>query len=475
MVRGLLFGLNAKNFNAPAPATPMSFRTTIITACILIAVVAIAYFGEFKRGEKKKAAEEKKNLILEIKKGDVGEIRLDTPEQKIKIVPAGADTWKITEPIQSRADQAAVDRIFSGFEKLKYREIVEEKPSDLSAYELDKPKATLRFILKKGNAEKAVMIGGKNPVENVHYIRINGDPRVYLIEGDAPESASISLLELRDKKLTDFNSEKVESIRVQKPELNLLFKKESGVWKLKEPVESPASDAEVSSLLSSLEFLRAEQFIDQPSANPADYGFDKPPATVELSLEKGLRQKIIFGKKDGDKIYSRIEGSGTVATVNDSFSTIFAKKLDDWREKKLIVFNRFDAEDFRIKVGGKDYHFKKGKEEKWSQESPAKGEVDEEKVQELMEKLETAEIARFGEKPSIQNPTMEIFINLKDWQNKITKKHLVFGTVENNQQEVRNDDYSTIVYTVSSLQQEIGKAAEELKPKPPAPAKPSKK
>src|SRR5262249_15577329 len=159
-------------------------------------------------------------------------------------------------------------------------------------------------------------------------------------------------------------------------------------------------------------------------------------------LEKGLHQKILFGKKEGEELYCSIEGSASVATVSDSFTATFDKKLDDWREKKLLVFNRFDTEQVRIKSGVNELVFQKGAEEKWSQTVPVKGEIDAEKMQDVLEKLETAEISKYGTESSIASPpAMEIFLSLKDWQDKTTKKHLAFGTVQDNQQQVKNDDY----------------------------------
>src|SRR5262249_35115000 len=157
-------------------------------------------------------------------------------------------------------------------------------------------------------------------------------------------------------------------------------------------------------------------------------------------------QKINFGKKESDQIYAQVEG-GSIASVADAFSTYFDKKLEDWREKKLIIFNRFDSNELLMKSGGKEYHLKKGTEDKWTEESPAKGEVDGEKVQNLLENLETAEIAKYADKPGITGAApLEIVVSLKDWQDKVTKKHLVFGQVEANQQLIQNDDYNVAVW-----------------------------
>jgi hypothetical protein len=450
----------------------MSYKTTIIIAVLLAIVGAYAYFYEYKGGEKKEQAKEKEKTLIEVKKEDVTGIQIHMDQgESIVITPAGKDAWQITKPLQTRADESTVERILSAFENLKYKEIIDEKPSDLAQYELKPPHETVRIQTKKG--DKTVLVGAKNPVDNVYYIQVNNDPRVYLAESGISDVATTSLQDLRDKKLTDFSADKVQSLSLKTDKLDLQFQRQNGIWKMEKPMDSPASDSEVTSLLSSLESLRATKFVDQPSSDLSQYGLNSPIATVELSLEKGLHQKIQFGKTATDT-YVQIEGNPSIAAVGDALNATFDKKLEDWREKKVFLFNRFDVDEFQVKLGAQTYSFKKGESDKWNELSPAKGEVDFDPIQSVLEKLENAEISKYGDRPALSGaPAAEVFVTMKDWQDKITKKHLAFGPVADNLQEVKNDDYSTIVFTQAALLPEIQKALGEIKPKPPAP--PAKK
>lgn len=446
----------------------MNFRTTLIVGILLALLGAYVYFFEIKGAEKKKEQEEKTRTLLEIKKEDVASLKLKTAAQTIEVRPAGKDAWEIAAPIKTRADESTVGRILEGLAKVQYKNVVEEKPGDLAQFGLDHPATTITVALKAGG-EKALLFGSKNPVENVYYCRVDKDPRVYAVESTVADAANTTLFDLRDKKLTDITADKIESLAVHTAKLQMQFKKESGVWKMIQPVASPASDSEINSFLSSLEALRASSFEDQPNPDLTTYGFAAPAATVELVLEKGLHQKITFGNKAASDIYCMVEGSPVVAKVNDAFSSEFDKPLESWREKKLLVFNRFDVEELRVKSEGKEYAFNKGKEEKWSQESPAKGEVADDKVQGIMEKLENAEIDHYGDAAALAGaPGLEVWLTLKDWQNNVTKKHLSFGAVEGNLQAVKNDDYATVVFVNGATQVEIAKALPEIKPAAPA-------
>jgi hypothetical protein len=195
-------------------------------------------------------------------------------------------------------------------------------------------------------------------------------------------------------------------------------------------------------------------------------GFDKPSGLVEITLEKGLKQKIDFGNQVGEQIYVRVEGNPSLAMVSDSFSTFFNKKVDDWREKKLVVFNRFDVEKVRIKQKNVEYDFSKGKEDSWTMNSPEKGPVDADKVQAVLEKLELAEIDKFGDEKSLTGEAvLQVDLSSKDWQGAQSRRNLAFGPVTGDQQPVKNDAYNTVVFVKASTSKEIQDALAGIKPK----------
>jgi Domain of unknown function (DUF4340) len=453
----------------------MNLRNTLIVALILLLLGGYAYFIEYKGTQKKEEKEKQKKTLLEVKKADLSKIEIETADQKIDLLPSG-EAWRITAPISGRADDATVNRFTGAVEKLQYDQVLEEKPGNLEQFQLTKPKMTIRLFLKKGNAEKSLMIGAKSPVGNLYYFKMNNDPRVYLVDSSVGDLANTTLLDLRDKRLTDFSSDKVQSLSFHNGALDLQFSKEGGVWKMKTPVDSAAADSEITSFLSTLEFLKATRFIDEASPNLTEYGLQEPFATVDIVQEKGLEQKIAFGKDQNNQYFCRVEGNPSISAIDSSLSTYFDKKLDDWREKKVVVMNRFDAQELKVKIADKEYLFKKGKEEKWNEESPAKGELDGDKVLSVLEQLENAEINKYGDKPNIDDaPVMEVFVTLKDWQDKIAMKHLSFGAPEGDLQPIKNADYSTIIFANSSIQKKFQDSLMELKPNPPAPPQTNKK
>ena len=138
----------------------MSYKTTIIIAVLLAALGGYAYFYEYKGGEKKEEAKAKEKTLIEVKKEDVTGIQIHVDKgDSIDITPSGKDAWQITKPMQTRADESTVERVLSAFENLKYKEIIEEKPSNLVQYELNPAHQVVRIQTKKG--DKTVKVGAK--------------------------------------------------------------------------------------------------------------------------------------------------------------------------------------------------------------------------------------------------------------------------------------------------------------------------
>jgi hypothetical protein len=88
--------------------------------------------------------------------------------------------------------------------------------------------------------------------------------------------------ELRESKILDFDRESVGRIEVKWPGGRVVLEKGEEGWRLLEPLEAPADADTVEDLLSDLQFLRADGFIDEVPSD-AKLGLDAPAFEVELS------------------------------------------------------------------------------------------------------------------------------------------------------------------------------------------------
>ena len=70
--------------------------------------------------------------------------------------------WKITQPLQARADYGSVEGLIGRLQTTAMKSIVADTatPEDLKKYGLDKPAATVE--LKMGSARATFAVGGKS-------------------------------------------------------------------------------------------------------------------------------------------------------------------------------------------------------------------------------------------------------------------------------------------------------------------------
>jgi hypothetical protein len=135
-----------------------------------------------------------------------------------------------------------------------------------------------------------------------------------------------------------------------------------------------------------------------PSAEltPADlkkYGFDKPQAVATLGAGSTRAAIAIGGKADETTVYARDLSRPLVFTVESSLLADLTRKPDELRVKDVFAFRSFNALGVDLSHGGQTYTFEKQKNasaeqsttaEVWKQTKPAARDVDQTKVNDLL-------------------------------------------------------------------------------------------
>lgn len=225
--------------------------------------------------------------------------------------------WWIEEPFQLRADGPTVDQIVRAIQDLRALDFVDEKPEDLARWGLDRPAATVR--LERGELE---------PIE-IRFGEV--DKKVYARAGEGPVVQVLSTIlsslrkepaELRDKRVLDVKSSQVEEVRFsgEGGEYRVVRRTdENGAsrWLILDgESEIPAKGWKVSSLVSTLSTLRAEEFEE---GKPADFGLEPPRRTVTFVDGSGQELGTLeVGRKEGAQAWVRAAGSDRIARIRDT-------------------------------------------------------------------------------------------------------------------------------------------------------------
>src|SRR6185312_9665329 len=112
-----------------------------------------------------------------------------------------ADGWRITAPLQLAGDAETIRSVLTRLSTVRRKSVVDEHPTDLAKYGLDKPVARLAVTWPGGSSE--LVLGAMNEFANGEYARLGGNDAVLLLEGNHEPVLARGTFDLRDKRLVD--------------------------------------------------------------------------------------------------------------------------------------------------------------------------------------------------------------------------------------------------------------------------------
>ena len=250
--------------------------------------------------------------VLKIDREKVERVEVQTGDVTKTFVKQGPD-WRITAPIDARADFGGVEGIVGRLNTSPMKSIEAPQVTDateLAKYGLDKPAAIVRVVSGSSQAGLAI---GKAAAEGTVYARDLSRPMVFTIESALADELKKPADDFRIKDLFDargFNTTRVEAVRQG---VTLAFEKDKDGWKQVTPSAKAADAAKVEALLTALTNTRANGF----EAKLAATGLDTPELTATVKFEDGKKEeKVVFAKKGADAFARR--ASDTAAAKIDA-------------------------------------------------------------------------------------------------------------------------------------------------------------
>ena len=268
---------------------------------------------------------------IHFEKAKVRQIALRTPKGRFTFVKEGGD-WKLTEPLETKAERSAVDGILNKLDFGRIKSVVAETSDKAAKYGLIKP--AYRIELFSG-AEKAKSgLSFSRPKGNTVYGKDDVRPHIFTVDTLFLKPFNKDLFGYRDKKILDFEREKVNKINLlYEDTLLTMVKDTSNVWRLNSGEK--LKSWKVNSLLSSLSSLKAEKFVAENPPYLMPYGLVNPEGQIELFAGDDPLVKLDIGKKKKDMVYVRNPRRKQVVTIKKSkLKDLFPKKKDLVEEVK---------------------------------------------------------------------------------------------------------------------------------------------
>lgn len=388
----------------------MRFKSTAILFIVFLFLGGYVYFSEYRGKEERQKQEEAKKKVFQVEQKDITEISLIYPDRTITGVKKGEKQWQITSPSGIEADSEEWEQLASNIPGIQREDTVAEKVQDLAQFGLKDPPVKVSAKTTDGKTLE-VLFGAENPKKTHNYATLASGSDVFLATSNWVKTFTKSVSDLRNKKVLEFETEDIDSVKILDGGKELDAQKSGEDWNLKKPIETRADPSEISTFTSSIRFARVNSF-PEPPVDAKTAGLDRPAMTITLHDNKAMVDRtLLIGKSSAtDRFYARDASRDSIFIIDKEIMEKARRPLFDWRDKTITRVDRDKIEKIEIQRGaemisllksGSDWKLPDDKKLQWDKISAMLNGLDFEKAKEIIDAPKT--LATYGlDKPKLQ-------------------------------------------------------------------------
>jgi len=444
-------------------------RLTVLLLVVFLTLLAVVLFL------KPRAQGELEAKLVDLKVEDIQKMTLKKGNDAIGFQKDEKGDWTITAPLPAKADSFEVNRLAEDFSSLKMEKVVEENPKDLAPFGI--PQTEVSLWVKGQDKPVTVSLGSENPLDNTIYARKAGETRVVLVPSLIKSDIDKKLLDFRQKDIFHFETADVATISLKAKDIRWEAAVKGGEWFLQKPLAGLAQKTRIDALLNSLSGLRAKDFAveQKTTADLKKFGLDKPDYEVSLGLPKSNQALVFLADKKDDKVYVTTSASDKVVTAEEQALTDMEKKPDDIRDKRLDVFNAWEAKKLVILKTGLDVTVAKDAPGNWNFLSGENGEADSSKVESFIRQIGALEAVELIDKPAplssygLDKPQAQVNVEVPGEAGQKREIVLFIGAEDKakKQMVIKNPRFNYLFRVGSSFLDEFPKTAKDWKKEEP--------
>lgn len=247
----------------------------------------------------------------------------------------------------------------------------------------------------------------------------------YSLSGRSADLPKIEISEDDSKKINKIAIHKAGKDGGAPTDVTLVKKGEE--WRLEQPMDALANQANVKSLLDSLKSIKVSEAIDSGKTEYAKYQVSDELAThVVLSKDNGTVLDAYFGENGGRGQMTRLAGKDGVFAVKGYSDYLFNRDVKGWRDLSLFKFEENDVTTVHIENSNGSFDFARGASDFSGKVKPAKGAAGDipnfqpSKVSDLIRAYKSLNADNFAEKGKsasdlgLDKPVGSISFTLKD-------------------------------------------------------------
>ena len=324
----------------------MSSRATVVGLLVLAALGAFVWFYEIEGAPERERAESAEARIFPtLEASEVVRFVLTTSDASEVEVARRDGRWRLVSPVDARADGQAAEAVADALAALE-SEAVYDETETLDAYGLD-ASPLVRFETAEGTF--ALRVGDTAPVGGGSYVTDTAGERVWLVPAYQLSAFRRTLAQLRDARVVDLdpNAARTLTVASENGRVELVRSDGEGDWTLQHPIEAPARQATVEDLLSDLEYLRADRFIDDPTPEQRA-GFEAPKLRVRVGLEDGETVDFAVATESTAGMWLARGAEGVVSEIESAAWQDLPRSVQAFRFRELANFTPSEVERFSL-------------------------------------------------------------------------------------------------------------------------------
>lgn len=342
----------------------MNVRTTLWLLFFTLALAVLVWLGDRNGGRSERGREERKR-VLPAKAEEVTGFRLEREGLRLECVRSG-DEWRLTYPIQGRADAARMEQILGVITELPCRELVtpeQRATRDLSLADYGLAKPQVKIQVTDRLAALDLWVGLDAPLGNLVYTRLAGSEDVMATPRDflalLPQDAEA----LRDRTLLHGDPAGAARLEIRRAGAGFVqLARQEGQWMIQQPFAARADAGRVGELMAALYGLRAEHFVwDPPAAGAASpaaaaggdresesrlatYGLTADAAALSVRVwgeNDQTGRELLIGRAAGETnnlVYARVSDSPSVYAVTNAILAALDVNGKSLRDRYLFPF-----------------------------------------------------------------------------------------------------------------------------------------
>ncbi len=331
--------------------------------------------------------------------------------------------WRLTEPINATADRSAVTSALSALEGLEAERRLEPGEVELAAYGLQAPAITVALTTATG-ASYRLSVGDSTPLGDRRAVTTDGNS-VLLCPGWFAARLESDLDGWRSRDLVQVRTSDVVSLTIDRRGEQVELVRENERWRLRAPISDLAERDRVEGLISDINALQVEEFLDDEAAAVDLSALEPPRIRLTIVARAGETTVLEFGpiepsdgttEQDENVMLCRLNG-GRVVRVGDGAEARLASAVRSWRSSAVAPFNAWSVQRLQIDTGADS---DRGEvvtiEHLDGQWSSTEGPLDSTAVYDLLSDLSSLEILELDVQAPSTQPMATIQVGLEQHQ-----------------------------------------------------------